>query len=129
MSNTIVDALTELRSQPAGPHRFRILASSNDVAEQKVWARYHEAVAEVRRAWGEPELGPIGSAYEGPGRRAGCNGDCPCPDEYFRHLYGQALRIGWWKRAGFVHAVMVTGHDANTLHLLQLAVAEAKKEA
>ena len=129
MSNPIVDTLTELRSQPAGPARSKALASSNDVAEEKVWARYHEAAAEVRRVWGEPELGPVGSAYEGPGWRAGYKGDCPSPDEYFRQLCGQALRIGWWKRAGFVHAVMVTGHDANTLQLLQLAVAQAKQGA
>ena len=105
--------------------RSKTLASSNDIAEEQVWARYHEAVAEVRSVWGEPELGPTGSAYEGPGSRAGYKGDCPSLDEYFRQLYGQALRIGWWKREGFVHAVMVTGHDANTLQLLQLAVAEA----
>jgi hypothetical protein len=56
-------------------------------------------------------------------------GDCPSPDEYFRQLYYKALRIGWWKREGFVHAVIVTGHDANTLQILQLAVAEASKDA
>jgi len=121
MSDTIVDALIELRSQP----RTTVLESSNNVAEEKVWARYHEGVAEVRRVWGEPELGPIGSAYEGPGWRAGYECDCPSPDEYFRQLYRQSLRIGWWKREGFVHALMVTGHDANTLQMLQLAVAAA----
>ena len=140
MSITIVDTLNQLRSQPAGLHkvsdgpvfvnlRSKTLASSNDVAEEEVWAKYHEAVAEVRRAWGQPELGPTGYAYEGPGWRAGYKGDCPSPDEYFRQLYSQALRIGWWKRDGFVHAVMVTGHDANTLQLLQLTVAEASKDA
>jgi len=140
MSSTIVETLNELRSQPpefhktpSGPGivnlRSKTLVSSNDVGEDKVWAGYHEAVAEVRQAWGEPELGPTGSAYEGPGWRAGSKGDCPSPDEYFRQLYCQALRIGWWKREGSVHAVMVTGHDANTLQLLQLAVAEARKEA
>ena len=129
MSNTIVDALNELRSQPPGPLRYKTLASSSDIAEEKVWARYHEAVAEVRRVWGEPELGPTGSAYEGPGWHAVYKGDCPSPDEYFRQLYGQALRIGWWKRAGFVHAVTVTGHDANTLQMLQLAVAAAREDA
>ena len=140
MSNTIVDTLNELRSQPAGFYkvpdgpgvvdlRSKTLASSNDVGEDQVWARYHETVADVRRLWGEPELGPTGGAYEGPGWRAGYKGDCPSPDEYFRQLYCQALRIGWWKREGSVHAVMVTGHDANTLQLLQLAVAEARKEA
>ena len=129
MSHSIVQTLTELRSQAAGPPRTKALASSNDIAEEKVWARYHEAVADVRRVWGEPELGPTGSAYEGPGWHAGYKGDCPSPDEYFRHLHFQALRIGWWKREGFVHAVMVTGHDANTLQLLQLAVAEARKGA
>jgi hypothetical protein len=140
MSNTIVDTLNELRSQPAGLHkvsdgpvfvnlRSKSLASSNDVAEEEVWAKYHEAVAEVRRAWGQPELGPTGYAYEGPGWRAGYKGDCPSPDELFRQLCCQALRIGWWKREGFVHALMVTGHDANTLQLLQLAVAEASKDA
>src|SRR5262245_9917288 len=56
-------------------------------------------------------------------------GNCPSPDEYFRQLYCQALRIGWWKREEFVHAVMVTGHDANTLQILQMAVAEAGEEA
>ena len=129
MSNTIVETLNEMRSQPAGPPRSKTLASSNDIAEEKVWARYHEAVAEVRRAWGEPELGPTGSAYEGPGWRAGCQADCPSPDEYFRQLYCQALRIGWWKRERFVHAVLVTGHDANTLQILQLAVAEEREGA
>jgi hypothetical protein len=60
MSNTIVDTLNQLRSQPAGLHkvsdgpvfvhmRSKPLASSNDVAEEEVWAKYHEAVAEVRR--------------------------------------------------------------------------------
>jgi hypothetical protein len=44
-------------------------------------------------------------------------------------LYYKALRIGWWKREGFVHAVIVTGHDANTLQILQLAVAEAREDA
>ena len=126
MSNEISDTLTDLRSQPAGPSRYKALASSNDVEEEKVWARYHEAVAEVRKAWGEPELGPVGGAYEGPGWRAGYTGDCPSPDEYFRQLCQKALRIGWWKREGFVHAVMVTGHDANTLQILQLAVAQTK---
>jgi len=121
MSDTIIDTLIELRSQP----RTKVLESSNNVAEEKVWARYHVGVAEVRRVWGEPELGPIGSAYEGPGWRAGYEFDCPSPDGYFRQLYSQSLRIGWWKREGFIHALMVTGHDANTLQLLQLAVAAA----
>jgi hypothetical protein len=125
MSDTIIDALTELRSEPAGQLRSKAIESSNNVAEEKVWARYHEAVAEVRRAWGEPELGGTGYGYEGPGWRAGYKGDCPSSEDYFRQLYYQALRIGWWKREGFVHAVMLTGHDANTLHLLQLAVAAA----
>jgi hypothetical protein len=129
MSNTVVDTLTELRSQPAEQFRSKALASSNDVAEEDDWLRYQEAVAEVRRVWGEPELGPTRTAYEGPGWRAGYKGDCPSPDEYFRQFYCQALRIGWWKRAGFVHAIMVTGHDANTLQMLQLAVAEARKGA
>ncbi len=127
MSNPIVDALTELRSQTAGHRWSKILVSSNEVAEEKVWATYHEAVAEVRRDWGEPELGPIGSAYEGPGWRAGHRGECPSSEEYFRQLYCKVLRIGWWKRAGFIHAVLVTGHDANTLQILQLAVAEARE--
>ena len=78
---------------------------------------------------GEPELGGTGYGYEGPGWRAGYRGDCPSPYDYFRQLYCQALRIGWWKREGFVHAVMVTGHDANTLQILQLAVAEAREHA
>ena len=140
MSNTIVDTFNLLRSQPAGLHkvsdgpvfvhlRSRALASSNDVAEEEVWAKYHEAVAELRRVWGEPELGPTGYGYEGPGWRAGHKGDCPSPDEDFRQLYYKALRIGWWKCEGFVHAVMVTGHDANTLQILQLAVAEAREDA
>ena len=129
MSNTIVDALTELRAQPAGLLRSKTLASSNDVAEEKVWSAYHEAVAEVRRAWGEPELGGTGYGYEGPGWHAGYKGDCPSPDDYFRQLYCQALRIGWWKREGFIHAVMLTGHDANTLQILRLGVAEAGREA
>ena len=124
MSNTIVDTLAELRSIRSKP-----LVSSNDVAEEKVWTTYHEAVATVREVWGEPELGPTGSAYEGPGWRAGYKGDCPSPDLYFWQLYCQALRIGWWKRDGFVNAVMVTGHDANTLQILQLAVAEAREVA
>jgi hypothetical protein len=154
MTTRIVDALSELRRQPAGFHkvpdgpgvlhlRSRTLESSNDVGYEKVWARYHEAVAEARRVWGEP-------AYEGPGRRAdrspdgvrrgvygesddqwraGYQGDCPSSDEYFEQLYNQALRIAWWKGESFVHAVMVTGHDANTLQILRLAVAEAKDEA
>jgi len=141
MSNTIVDLLNELRSQRAGHLRSKTLASSGEVAEAKVWAGYHEAVAEVRRVWGEPafegpgsraDLSPDGvrrvygePASEGPGWRAGYKGDCPSPDLYFWQLYCQALRIGWWKRDGFVNAVMVTGHDANTLQILQLAVAEA----
>src|SRR6516225_432110 len=117
MSNTTVDTLIELRSQPAGHLRSKTLASSNDVAEEEVWAGYHQAVAEVRRVWGEPELGPRGYAYEGPGRRAGYQGDCPSSDGYFRQLYCQALRIGWGKREGFIHAVLVTGRDAKTLQL------------
>jgi hypothetical protein len=125
MTDTIVDTLNELRAQPAGHLRYKTVRSSNDVAEDEIWTRYHEAVAELRRVWGEPELGPTGRAYEGPGWRAGYQTDCPSPDEYFRHLYCQALRIGWWQHAGFIYAVMVTGHDANTLQLLQLAVAEA----
>jgi hypothetical protein len=140
MSNRIVDALNELRSQPAGLHRWpegpgvvhlrsKTLESSNNVPEEKVWARYHEAVAELPLVWGEPDLAQTGRGYEGPGWRAGYQGDCPSPDEYFRQLYGQALRIGWWKREGFVNAVMVTGHDANTLQIPQLAVAEARDEA
>src|SRR5262249_39437055 len=127
MSNTIVNPLNELRSQPAWHLRSKTLASSNDVAQEKVWARYHEAVAGLRRVWGEPELGPTGRGYEGPGWRAGYQGDCPSPDEYFRPLYCQSLRIGWWQRAGLVHAVMITGHDANTLQILQLAVAKARE--
>jgi hypothetical protein len=125
MINRLLDSFNDLRSQPAAHLRSRILASSNDVPGEKVWATYHDAVAEARRVWGEPELGPTGSAFEGPGWRAGYKDNCPSPDEYFRQLYSQALRIGWWKRAGFVHAVMVTGHDANTLQILQLAVAQA----
>jgi hypothetical protein len=124
-SSTFVDALTDLRSKSAAHFRSKTLASSNEVAEDQVWSRYHEAVAEVRQLWGEPELAPAGMAYEGPGPRAGGKASCPSPDESFRRLYRQALRIGWWKREGFVLALVVTGHDANSLHLLQLAVAAA----
>jgi hypothetical protein len=116
-----------LRTQPAGHLSSKALASSNDVAGKKIWARYHEAVAELRRVWGEPELGPSGRSYEGPGWRAGYQGDCPSSDEYFRQLCCQALRIGWWQHEGFIYAVMVTGHDANTLQILRLAVAEARE--
>ena len=126
MSNTIGDTLNALRSQPAGHLRSKTLASTNYVPEERIWERYHEAVAALRRDWGEPELGPKGRAYEGPGWRAGYQGDCPSSGEYFLQLYRQALRIGWWQRAGFVYAAMVTGHDANALQLLQLAVAEAR---
>ena len=60
MSSTIIATLNQLRSQPAGLHnvsdgpvfvnlRSKTLASSNDVAEEEVWAKYHEAAAEVRR--------------------------------------------------------------------------------
>jgi hypothetical protein len=129
MVSTILDAVTRLRSQPLGPLRSKTLASSTEVAEEKVWAGYHDAVAELRRVWGEPELGPIGQAYEGPGWRSAYKGDCPSADESFHQLYCQALRIGWWKRDGFVHAVMVTGHDANTLQVLRLSVAAACEEA
>jgi hypothetical protein len=114
--------LNDLRSQRAGLLKSKTLASSADVAEAKVWAGYHEAMAEVRRVWGVP-------AFEGPGWRAGFKGDCPSPDLYFWQLYCQALRIGWWKRDRFVNAIMVTGHDANTLQILQLAVAEAREVA
>jgi hypothetical protein len=38
-------------------------------------------------------------------------------------------RIGWWKCEGFIHAVMMTGHDANCLQVLRLAVAEATAES
>jgi hypothetical protein len=129
MGDTTVDTLTDLRSQPTELLRSKTLASSNDVGEENVWARYHEAVAEVRQVWGEPELGGTGYGYEGPGWRAGYRGDCPSSGVYFRQLYCQSLRIGWWKRAGFVHAVMLTGHDANTLQMLQLIVAEAREGA
>jgi hypothetical protein len=154
MSTGIVDVFSELRRQPAGFHKVsdgpgvvhlgsKALLSSNDAGYEKVWVRYHEAVAEARRLWGEP-------AYEGPGRRAdlspdgsrrrvygepddqwrtGYQGDCPSSDEYFGQSYNQALRIGWWKREGFVQAIMVTGHDANTLQILRLVVAEAREEA
>src|SRR6516164_7078528 len=126
MSNTIVDSLNELRSQPTAQRRAKTLASSNDAEEQQVWARYHEAVSEVRQAWGEPELGPVGSAYEGPGWRAGYKGECPSQDDNFRQVYCKALRIGWWTREGFVHAVLVTGHDANTLQILQMAAPQTE---
>jgi len=126
MSNTTVDTLNELRSQP-GPLRSSTRASSNDISEEGVWTHYHEAVAELRRLWGEPELGPKGRAYEGPGWRAGYQTDCPSSDEYFLQSYRKALRVGWWQRAGFVYAAMVTGHDANTLQILQLVVAEARE--
>jgi hypothetical protein len=127
MSNSIVDTLSELRSQAGGQFRSKTLVSSNDVAEEEVWDGYHEAVSAIRRVWGEPELGPTGAAFEGPGWRAGCKAECPSADEYFRQLYCQALRIGWWKREGFIHAIMVTGHDANTLQILRLAVVEARE--
>src|SRR5262249_42829614 len=102
---------------------------ANVEEEKQLWVKYHEAVGEVRQVWGEPELAPTGSAYEGPGWGAGYKGDCPSADEYFRQLYCQALRIGWWKREGFIHAVMVTGHDADCLQILRLTVAEATAES
>src|SRR6516165_10348304 len=98
MSNTTVDIWNALRAQPAAHLRLKTLASGNDVGEKEVWARYHAAVADARQAWGEPELGPVGSAYEGPGWRAGYKYDCPSPDEYFQYLCCKSLRIGWWKR-------------------------------
>jgi hypothetical protein len=121
--------LTEFRSQPAGFHkvadgprvvhlRSKTLASSNDVPEEKLWDRYREVVAQVGQLWEQP-------AYEGPGARAGHKDDCPSADEYLRELYTKALRIAWWKRDRFVHAVILTGHDANALQMLHLAVAEA----
>jgi hypothetical protein len=127
MSNVIVNTLDDLQSQAEGQLRSKTLVSSNDVAEEEIWGRYHEAVNEVRRVWGEPELGLRGAAYEGPGWRAGYQGDCPSPDEGFCQLYCQALRIGWWKRSGSILAVIVTGHDANSLQMLRLAVARARE--
>src|SRR5262249_52911057 len=121
MSNTIVDILNELRSQRAGHLRSKTLASSGEIAEAKVWAGYHEAVAEVRRVWGEPafegpgsraDLSPDGvrrvygePASEGPGWRAGYKGDCPSPDLCFWQLYCQALRIDWGESAGFLRSL------------------------
>jgi hypothetical protein len=124
MSNTVMDTLNELQSQATGQLRSKALASSNNVTEQEVWSTYHGAVAAIRRVWGEPELGPTGGAYEGPGWRAGYHLNCPSPNDGFRQLYCQALRIGWWKREGCIYAIMVTGHDASTLQMLQLAIAE-----
>jgi hypothetical protein len=145
MSHNLVDSFIELRSQPAVLHtavdslgiadldsRSKTLEAfgqevdaqgRENVAEEKVFRNnYNQAVAEVRKVWGEPD-------YEGPGMRAGYQGVCPSADEFFSQLYCKALRISWWKRDGYVHAIMVTGHDANTLQTLRLAVAEARAES
>jgi hypothetical protein len=141
MGHNLVDTFNELRSQPAVLHttvdglgiadlafRSKTLVAvgqgtdsqgQENVAEEKVfWSKYDQALAELRKVWGQPD-------YDGPGWREGYKDACPSPDEFFWQLYSKALRIAWWKRDGFVHAVMVTGHDANTLQKLRLAVAEA----
>lgn len=86
--------------------------AENDPVEQQLWLKYRDSVDQVRRAWGEPE-------YEGEGPRAGYQGSLTAD---MVSNWSSALRIAWWPRDGHTAAVMVTGHDANTLLILQLAL-------
>jgi hypothetical protein len=86
----------------------------NEPEEQAIKDAYKAAVLEVKQVWGEPE-------YEGFGPRHGYGSkyDGPAFDSI-----GSAIQVTWWNRQHFLAAVMLTGHDADSLLVLQLAVAK-----
>lgn len=115
MQTTIVDAFEMLRSTggASGTIAQFIETQDDDPGTKVFWARYYQAVDELRAAWGEP-------IYEGIGARAGYRGTAP--DAIRGVTYANALRFAWW-RTGFGEAgILLTGHDADTLLFLTIAV-------
>lgn len=94
-----------------------VLGEPNDKDPEwaKIWGRFDAAVSEVAREWGPPE-------FSGPGPRGG--GALPPPLQPLP--CGSALRLAAWTRDGIALAVMVTGHDSNSLCYLALAAAPRK---
>jgi hypothetical protein len=120
MGEEITKILNELWSSTN--ERSRILDSfiermDDGPEEKKFWASYEDAVAQVSGVWGEPEYSGIGPrwGYKGPGPGSGIRD------------YGSAVRISWWRADKFVAVVMVTGHDADTLLFLTLAVLDIEE--
>lgn len=113
MNESAIHVLNELWSAPNKCVDIRThVDHEGNSAAQAFWTHYDQAIQEVRSAWGEPE-------YQGVGPRWGYKGPAPCTG---LDSYESAVQIAWWRTAGGVAAVMVTGHDADTLLILQLAV-------
>jgi len=123
MSENIVEVLNELHAINA-KEQLRVidcyaLRMEDDPVEKEFWAKYEDAIEQVRRVWGEP-------AYEGRGPRWGYKGDSPASG---LSDYGHAIRIGWWRTGEFITVVMATGHDADTMLCLILAALEIPDNA
>ena len=120
MSEKIIETLYALR---AANRQWQELDSfverwDKDPEVETLWTRYREIVSAVRDAWGEPE-------YEGIGPRWGYVGSGP---ETGLEDYSHTVRMSWWRKEDFLAAVMVTGHDADSLFVLQLAVRELQDQ-
>ncbi len=115
MVANVLDVLDELRSRAGAADRWVELdrcAPDTGPEERAFFARYEEAVDQVRSRWGEP-------VYEGLGPRRGYKGPGPGGDLIY---YNSAVRIAWWQLDDCVTVVMATGHDADSLFCLILAV-------
>jgi hypothetical protein len=75
------------------------LCDQDEVQARLLWTLYDEALAEIRREWGDPLLKGEGPNFE---RRA--------------------LHLNAWIRDDFRWVVMVTGHDVNTVYCVSLEV-------
>ena len=122
MTKTIVEEFETLRSTG---RRYAIIAQftetqDDDPGTQAFFSRYHQAVDLLRSAWGEP-------VYEGIGPRAGYQGSGPGAIRCM--TYSHALRFAWWQTESSAAAILLTGHDADTLLLMEIAVPDPGKVA
>jgi len=114
MSAKIVEAFEALLAENRCFQELDSFVESRhkDPEVETLWATYREIISEVRGVWGEPEYEGIGPrwGYVGSGQETGLED------------YSHAVQMSWWRRDGFLAAVMVTGHDADSLFVLQLAM-------
>ena len=117
MTASVTETLNELLSRPSTAERCALLEQSaplGDQEEKDLFARYEETVKQVRTRCGETE-------YEGIGPRWGYTGPGPGGN---LNYYDSAVQIAWWRIGNDVAVVMATGHDADSLYCLWLAVVD-----
>jgi hypothetical protein len=110
MNKDPLEILTELAAGP-DPHSNSVtLEWEMEDKEKEILGKFKNLVGQISAQWGEADY-----SGRGPG------GGIEIPALRGKLIeYSAILEVSFWKRENTIFAVMVTGHDANTLLCLTL---------